>query len=127
MHRHSFNNKVNDAELPANVMNFRRRFDDVGCSVEKSTDVMNRRSISYADMLPIFSQSIRNVSDFFGAKAEPWILNALSSKLNGGAAEAFAARLTQYESIVQFSRDSKTQYYGREETDGLKRKLQSMK
>ena len=80
----------------------------------------------HADMLPMFSQSIRNVRDAFGPEAEPWILNALSSKLKGPAAAGFAVRLTQYTSIEPLLRDLKTQYWGRESVDGLRRKLQSV-
>ena len=77
----------------------------------------------HANMLPTFSQSIRNVRDFLRAETEPWILNALSSKLKGSAADAFVAKLTQYESIKHFLRDLETQYCRHEKTDGLKRKL----
>ena len=66
-----------------------------------------------ADMLPMFSQSVRNVRDAFGLEAEPWILNALSSKLQGPAAAGFAARLTQCKSIEPLLRDLKTWGYSK--------------
>ena len=78
----------------------------------------------HADMLPVFCSSIRNVRDAFGSESEPWILNALVSKLTGPAASAFAARLNTYTSIEPLLKDLKTQFWGREGADAIKRKLQ---
>ena len=82
--------------------------------------------IGHADMLPAFCQSILNVRDAFGPESEPWILNALISKLKGPAATGFASRLTQYKNIESLLSDLKRQYWGREGADSLKRKLQTM-
>ena len=82
--------------------------------------------IGNADMLPVFCKSIRNVRDAFGPQSERWILNALISKLKGPAATGFASRLTQYKDIESLLRDLKTQYWGREGADSLKRKLQTV-
>ena len=71
----------------------------------------------------MFSQSVCNVRDAFGPKAEPWIFSALRSKLQGPVAAGFAARLTQYKSIELLLRDLKTQFRGRGSVDVLKRKL----
>ena len=82
--------------------------------------------IGHADMLPAFCQSILNVRDAFGPESEPWILNALISKLKGPAATGFASRLTQYKNIESLLSDLKRQYWGREGADSLKRKLQTV-
>ena len=80
----------------------------------------------HADLLPVFCSSILNVRNAFGPASEPWILNALASKLKGSAATGFAARLTQYNTIGPLLRDLKQQYWGREGVDSLKRKLQTI-
>ena len=80
----------------------------------------------HSDMLPVFCASIRNVRDAFGPASEPWILNALVSKLKGPAAIAFAARIPTYTSIDSLLKDLNTQFWGREGADALKRKLQTI-
>ena len=83
-------------------------------------------NFGHADLLPVFCSSILNVRNAFGPASEPWILNALASKLKGSAATGFAARLTQYTTIGPLLQDLKQQYWGREGVDSLKRKLQTI-
>ena len=75
-----------------------------------------------ADMLPVFTRSIYKVRSAFGPESE----HALILKLKGPASDGLASRLTRYKNIDELLRDLKTQYWGHEGADYMKRRLQTI-
>lgn len=70
--------------------------------------------ISTYDVIPeglsLFIKSIRAIRRKYERKSEPWIINALASKLQRRAAEGYRNRLSYYDSLDAMLTDVKTQY-----------------